>query len=79
MKYIVEKSLSDFKFWGGAKYNAEQFTNEELDIIGERLEGDVFATTPTETQINDLFWFDMESVASIVGLHVNEDGNIIRE
>lgn len=79
MKIYRDESLSNFEFWSGAKDNAEEFTLEELDRIGEELSvidnGDGYE----ETQINDLMWFEPAYLASLIGLEWDEDkGKIIR-
>lgn len=74
MKIYREESLSNFEFWSGAISNAEEFTLEELDRIGEELEmlnceGDGYDETYIdETYINDLMWFEPEYLASLIGL-----------
>ena len=80
MKIYRDESLSNFEFWSGAIANAEEFTLEELDRIGEELEtlnceGDGYE----ETQINDLMWFEPEYLASLIGLEWDsETGKVIR-
>ena len=79
MKIYRDESLSNFEFWSGAKDNAEEFTLEELDRIGEELSvidnGDGYE----ETQINDLMWFEPEYLASLIGLEWDsKTGKIIR-
>lgn len=78
MKIYREESLSNFEFWSGAIANAEEFTLEELDRIGDMLE----AESPDgmdETEINDLMWFEPEYLASLIGLEWDgETGKIIR-
>ena len=80
MKIYRDESLSNFEFWSGAIANAEEFTLEELDRIGEELEildceGDGY----DETQINDLMWFEPEYLASLIGLEWDsETGKVIR-
>lgn len=79
MKIYRDESLSNFEFWSGAVSNAEEFTLEELDQIGEELQvidnGDGYE----ETQINDMMWFEPECLASLIGLEWDEDkGEIIR-
>lgn len=79
MQYIVDGSLSDFQFWSGGAVNASLLTDSELDDIGEQLE-DSFGHTPTDTEINDLFWFDFGSACSLVGLEYDEmNDRVIRE
>lgn len=78
MKIYREESLSSFEFWSGAIANAEEFTLEELDRIGDELE----AENPEgmdETEINDLMWFEPAYLASLIGLDWDgETGKIIR-
>lgn len=78
MKIYREESLSSFEFWSGAIANAEEFTLEELDRIGDELE----VENPDgmdETEINDLMWFEPEHLASLIGLNWDgETGKIIR-
>lgn len=80
MKIYKDESLSNFEFWSGAKANAEEFTLEELDRIGEELEAlDCEDNGCDETQINDMMWFEPEYLASLIGLEWNsETGKIIR-
>lgn len=80
MKIYREESLSNFEFWSGAISNAEEFTLEELDRIGEELEAlDCEGNGYDETQINDLMWFEPEYLASLIGLEWDsEKGKIIR-
>lgn len=78
MKIYREESLSNFEFWSGAIANAEEFTLEELDRIGDMLE----AENPDgmdETEINDLMWFEPEYLANLIGLEWDsETGKIVR-
>lgn len=80
MKIYRDESLSSFEFWSGAISNAEEFTLEELDRIGEELEAlDCEGNGYDETQINDLMWFEPEYLASLIGLEWDsEKGKIIR-
>lgn len=80
MKIYREESLSNFEFWSGAISNAEEFTLEELDRIGEELEAlDCEGNGYDETQINDLMWFEPEYLASLIGLEWDsEKGKVIR-
>jgi hypothetical protein len=69
MKIYQDINLSEFKFWSGAKTWAAEFTSEELDEIGEILENDGYAPEGgwTDTAVNDLFWFEPEFVAGLIG------------
>ena len=80
MKIYREENLSNFEFWSGAISNAEEFTLEELDRIGEELEVlDCEGNGYDETQINDLMWFEPEYLANLIGLEWDsKTGKIIR-
>lgn len=63
MEFIVEKSLKDFDFWGGATWFANQLTDDQFDLIESYLEsakceGEYY----TDGEINDIFWHDQESL-----------------
>ena len=74
MEYIVEKNLWNFEFWSGAKANAEKLTSDEMEKV-ESMLPDIFGKIPTETEINDLFWFDFESICDWLGLDPDEVEN----
>ena len=76
MKYLVEKDLRHFDFWSGAKDNAKEFTWHELDMIEAQLQRDF--DTMTETEINDLMWFEPEFLASLIGLEWDKEEGCIR-
>ena len=61
-----ETPLRKFEFWSGAKSRAELLTEEELDQIEAQLE-EFYPDGMEDTQLNDLFWFDFDWVASLIG------------
>lgn len=67
MKIYTEQSLSNFEFWSGAKNNAERLTDEQLDEVDAMLE-DSYPNGMAETTINDLFWFDFETICEWLGI-----------
>lgn len=70
MKIYTEKSLHNFEFWSGAKTTAEtiwdKFGQEGFDTIESNLEMD-YPDGMDETQINDLFWFETDYIATLLG------------
>jgi hypothetical protein len=66
---IVTKNidLKNFKFWSGAKHLAEALTQEELEQIEFCLEDFFHDKTPSETEINDLFWFEEDFICKLIG------------
>lgn len=79
MKLYSEKSLANFEFWSGAIANAEMLTTDELELVDSVLE-DTYPDGMSETELNDLFWFDFETVCEMIGLKydANED-RVIRD
>lgn len=69
MRIYHEQSLKDFGFWGGALPVARRLTDDELDTIEQYMEdcGEPW----DETQINDFFWFDTETLCD--WLEITED------
>lgn len=79
MTIKTEQSLRNFEFWSGAKSNAEMMTCEELDSVENALE-ELYPEGMTDTEINDLFWFDFDYVCDLIGLEYDaEKDEIIRE
>lgn len=80
MKWIVEDSLTNFKFWSGGADRAKMLEYSELQELDDALPELFGDDTPTDTQINDLFWFDFGTVCSLIGLKYDEGkGEIIRD
>lgn len=73
MKYIVEESLRNFKFWSGGKDRADNCSPDELDSIEEFLEEIEPADGWTDGAINDIFWFDFDTLAQHLGYKDEED------
>ena len=79
MKAFAEIKLASFEFWAGAKANAERLTYEEMEQIEEIIE-ELYPDGIDEVNINDLFWFEFESVAEWFGYKYDEEKDrIIRE
>lgn len=66
MKIYKDDSLRNFDFWSGAIYTAEKLTCDELDTIENILE-DIYPEGMDETSINDLFWFEDDTIAEWLG------------
>ena len=72
MKVYSEINLRDFEFWSGAKLNAETLTSEQLDMVESILE-DAYPDGMDETQINDFFWFDFDTIREWLGIKDEEE------
>ena len=66
MKIFSEISLSGFEFWSGAKDRAKYLTDDEFDTIEAILE-DQHPDGMSETELNDLFWFEEDTIAEWLG------------
>ena len=69
MKYYVEESFRDFEPWSGAVSTWQRIIDEGKADEAERyLEAIEPADGWTKTAINDLLWFDSESVYKALGM-----------
>lgn len=66
MKLYKEESISNFTFWSGAADHREYLTNDEMDTIESMIE-ELYPDGMTETELNDLFWFDEDTIAEWLG------------
>jgi hypothetical protein len=70
MKIYTEQSLRNFEFWSGAIARAdiikEKLGYDAFDTIENELEMD-YPEGMSDTQINDLFWFDEDYIATLLG------------
>lgn len=67
MKIYKEiSSYSDFEFWSGARDTAEELTADEIEEVFTILE-DVYPEGMTETELNDFFWFERDTIAEWLG------------
>lgn len=72
MIIIKEIELKSFEFWSGAKDIANLIEDDEFDIIEELLE-DLYPDGITDTQVNDFFWFEGDTIAQALGYVDEED------
>ena len=72
MTIKTEQSLRSFEFWSGAKANAEMMTAEELDSVENELEA-MYPDGMTDTEINDFFWFEEDTIADWLGYNSFEE------
>lgn len=76
MKIYTEQSLADFKFWSGAEDTAqriwEELGNEGFDRLEAILE-DLYPDGIDETELNDLLWFDAETVYDWLNIDDDEE------
>jgi len=78
MKIYEEKNLRNFEFWSGGKDRAKNLTSEQLDQIEDVLT-DIYPDGMEDTQINDLFWFEFDTVANWLGYESEEKFDFVNE
>ena len=76
MKIYKEESLSNFEWWSGAVATADRIWEErgtegwnELEAILE----DAYPDGMDETELNDLLWFEPETIFEWLGIGNEED------
>ena len=76
MKIYKEESLSNFEWWSGAEDTAQRIWEErgtegwnELEAILE----DAYPDGMDETELNDLLWFEPETIFEWLGIGDEED------
>ena len=76
MKIYKEESLSNFEWWSGAKDTARRI-DEELGERGwdelEAILEDAYPDGMDETELNDLLWFEPETVYEWLGIRDEEE------
>ena len=72
MKITTVQSIANFNFWSGAKANAAELTFSQMNEVESILE-DLYPDGISETQLNDIFWFDFETVKEWLGITDEED------
>ncbi len=66
MKVYKYESLTGFDYWNGAKDTVKYLTDEELDTIEEILD-ELYPEGMDETEINDIFWHEADTIAEWLG------------
>lgn len=72
MRIYTEESLTNFEFWAGAKDTVKYLTNEELYTIEKMLE-ELNPEGMSDTEINDFFWFEDDTIAEWLGYNDFEE------
>lgn len=72
MIITMEMDLNNFEFWSGAKETFRII--KEYDKVDEcqQLLEDLYPNGMSDTQLNDLFWFDDEWLFETLGIEIEE-------
>ncbi len=66
MRWTVEDKLGNFKFWSQAADNAALLSDDQFDTVERYMEGDGTGEW-TDTEINDLFAYDFDTICQWLG------------
>ncbi len=66
IKITKEINLQDFETWSGATDTVKHLTNEELETIEQNII-DIYPDGMTETELNDILWFERDMIAEWLG------------
>lgn len=72
MKIFKEESLRYFDFWSGAKENANELSDEQLDNLENILEDD-YPDGIDATTLNDLMWFEFDTIKERLGIEDDDE------
>ena len=75
MRIYDDMSLENFEFWGDtARSNAESLSSSDMDRLELMLE-EMYPDGIDATALNDLFWFDFDTVKQWLGIvdHTDTD------
>lgn len=72
MKIYKDYYLRDFNFWSGAEDNIKYLTKDDFTVVELALE-EMYPDGIEETELNDLFRFDMDEVSKILGFDDFDD------
>ena len=64
--YKEVNSAYDFEFWSGAKDTVAVLLDSEVQTIFDALE-DIYPEGMSETELNDIFWFEDDFIAETLG------------
>ena len=72
MTITYELDLNSFQAWSGAKETLERIQREGKCSLLEQILEDIYPDGMTETELNDLLWFDSETVYEWLGIRSEE-------
>lgn len=76
MKIYKEESLSNFEWWSGATTTADRIWEEKGRDGFDQLEAileDAYPDGMDETELNDLLWFEPETIFEWLGIGDEEN------
>ena len=72
MKIISETTLLNFEAWGGAINTKNIIIEADKDDLFDQTIEDIYPDGLTDTQLNDILWFDADWIYEILGIDTEE-------
>ena len=73
MEIKKELDLREFEAWSGAKSNLKRIIElDKVEEVEEYLQEMFYSEVPTETQVNDVLWFEIDYILDLLGLTQEE-------
>ena len=73
MKIMTETTLRGFNAWSGAIETKKMILDAGLEEEFEMLIDECYPDGLTDTQLNDLLWFEADWILENLGVEVEED------
>lgn len=73
MKIILEISISNFDAWSGAVHTQRRIIDENMESEFDDLIEDLYPDGLTDTQLNDILWFEEEWIYDNLGITDEEE------
>ena len=72
MKIFMDLSIENFNAWSGAKYTKDRIIKENKIEEFDQLIEELYPQGLSETELNDLLWFDDEWIYESLGMEIEE-------
>ena len=72
MKIFMDLSIENFNAWSGATYTRDRIIRENKVDEFDQLIEDLYPQGLSETELNDLLWFDDEWIYESLGMEIEE-------
>lgn len=73
MKIISEISVSEFEAWSGAKDTLQVIIDNNKESEFDSLIEELYPEGLTNTQLNDILWFEEEWIFESLGISENDE------
>lgn len=70
MKIISETNLLNFEAWGGAINTKNIIIEADKDDLFDQTIEDIYPEGLTDTQLNDILWFEADWIYEILGIDI---------